>query len=274
MNGLTKANTILKNELTNKITDVLHSFAYDEVAGDVKTALCDCLMPVRYYTKGTFLLTVVIEGEKNLLADAEMAAIAINAMLGMEIEHPDIRLNHGKLNLDVKGEVSVLDDVEEDSDELDDLYALADILDGYDLASFVSVDLTAPTESDGLAFSGFAGDTKILSCERKGSNVTLVIDLLSAVQFKLGNKELKDPVPVALVASDMADNAYKVAFGLRQQGLKAEGYISGGSMYAAEEYCDLKGIPTLLWVTETKVIMKNIQSGETAETTLEKLLGK
>lgn len=274
MNGLTKANTILKNELTNKITDVLHSFAYDEVAGDVKTALADCLPPVRYYTKGTFLLTAVLDGESNLLADAEMAAMAINAMLGMEIEHPDIRLNHGKLNFDIKGELSALDAVEEDSDDLDDLYALADLLDGYDLASFVSVDLTAPVEGDSIAFSGYAGDTKLISYERKGKTATMVFDLLSAVTFKLGNKELKDPIPVVLVASDMADNAYKVVFGLRQQGLKAEGYVSGGSMYAAEEYCDLKGIPTLLWVTETKVIMKNIQSGETAETTLDKLLGK
>ncbi len=44
-------------------------------------------------------------------------------------------------------------------------------------------------------------------------------------------------------------------------------------MYEAEEYCNLKGIPTLVWAGDNKVVMKNIQSGETAETTLDRLLG-
>ena len=40
-----------------------------------------------------------------------------------------------------------------------------------------------------------------------------------------------------------------------------------------EEYCNLKGIPTMVWAGEEKVVMKNIRTSETAETTIEKLLG-
>ncbi|MBQ7039359.1 MAG: hypothetical protein IJN39_02220, partial [Clostridia bacterium] len=152
--------------------------------------------------------------------------------------------------------------------------AVSDLLDGYGLLKFISVDLSQKSDADGVCFVGVAGGKQLLKGGRRGASVVLEFNLGEITEHKLSGKEFKDPVSVVLVASDIPDTAYQVAFGLRRQGLRAEGYVSMGSMTDAEEYCALKGIPTLIFAGDEKVTMKNIETGETADTTLEKLLGK
>lgn len=272
MEYLTKANTALMRELEHKIIDVLKSFAYDEVVGEQPKKE---IYPDRFYNRENSHIKVVLEGETALTADAEIASVAINSMLACEIDEFDLKVGHAKISMDVKGEMSVLEELGEESEETDDTLAVLDLLDGYGLLKFTSVDLSLKHGGkDGVCFKCFASERELLSGGRNGSSVTLNFNLKEITEFKLGGKEFKDPVSVVLVASDIPDTAYQVAFGLRRQGLRAEGYVSGGSMTDAEEYCALKGIPTLIWAGDETVTMKNIETGESAETTLEKLLGK
>ena len=272
MKYLTKANTALMRELEQKIIDVLKSFAYDEVVGNQPEKE---IFPERYFERDKLSLTATIEGEIALCADAEIATVVINSMLASEIDEFDLKMGHASVNMDVKGEMSVLEELDEDSDETDDVLAVLDLLDGYGLLKFTSVDLSLKHENeDGVSFKCFAGEKELAHGGRKGSLFTVTFNLAEITEYKLSGKEFKDPVSVVLVASDIPDTAYQVAFGLRRQGLRAEGYISGGSMTDAEEYCALKGIPTLIWAGDETVTMKNIETGESAETTLEKLLGK
>lgn len=272
MKYLTKANTALMRELEQKIIDVLKSFAYDEVVGNQPEKE---IYPERFFEREKLALTATLEGEIALCADAEIAAVAINSMLAAEIEEFDLKIGHGNVKMDIKGEMSVLEELDEETEETDDVLAVLDLLDGYGLLKFTSVDLSMNHENkDGVSFKCFVGEKELLSGGRNGSSVTITFNLGEITEYKLGGKEFKDPVSVVLVASDIPDIAYQVAFGLRRQGLRAEGYISGGSMTDAEEYCALKGIPTLVFAGDETVTMKNIETGESAETTLEKLLGK
>lgn len=274
---LSKANTMLKRELESKITGVLESFTYDEIVSDSGAPQEDVLYPFRYYTKSDTCITACLLGEKNLAADAEIMAAAVNALLGAEIDDFVMKIGNSALQktYPVCGAPSLIDEMDEESDALFDVSAVCDLLSGYGIAEqYITVDLTEKEEkASGIFFRCTVGE-KVLCCGyRSGADVVLQMDMLSILDHKKGGKDLKEPVPVVLVASDMPDTAYQVAFGLRRQGLKTEGFISGGSMYEAEEYCNLKGIPTLVWAGDNKVVMKNIQSGETAETTLDRLLG-
>lgn len=263
MNYKTKADTALCKELTIKLCDVLESFTYEEIelVGEAKPN--EVLYPFRYYTKDKGTLTAVIEGEKGSLADVELMAVAINMLLALEIESFELKVGH-----------ALARDNGEESDAMDMIDAVCDMLDGYGLSDYIKPDATLKLGFDGLCFAGFVGDKKLMEGGRNGETVHLSINVDALSEYKKGNVELKDPVPVVLVASDFPELSYQVAFGLRRQGLKTEGYVSGGSMTEAEEYCLLKGIPTLIWATEQTVVMKNVQTGETAETTLEKLLNK
>ncbi len=263
MNYKSKANTALCKELTLKLCDVLESFTYEEIELDGETKPNDVLYPFRYYTKDKGTLIAVIEGEKGSLADVELMAVAINMLLAMEIEGFELKIGHSEVK-----------ENDEESEAMDMIDAVCDMLDGYGLSDYIKPDTTLKLDFNELCFAGFAGDKKLIEGGRKENSVYLVTNIDAIAEHKKGNVELKEPVPVVLVASDFPELSYQVAFGLRRQGLKTEGYVSGGSMTEAEEYCLLKGIPTLIWATDKTVVMKNIQSGETAETTLEKLLGK
>lgn len=271
MKCLSKANTALMRELEQKIIDVLKSFAYDEVVGEQAEKE---IYPDRFYTRDGLSLKAVLEGETSLMADAEVIAVAINSLLATEVEEPDIKLGHGKLDMNVSGEPSVLEELEEESDETDDVLAVSDLLDGYGLLKFISVDLSQKSDADGVCFTAVARDKELLKGGRYGEKVVVEFNLGELTEYRLSGKEFKDPVSVVLVASDLPETAYQVAFGLRRQGLRAEGCVSLGSMTDAEEYCAVKGIPTLIWAGDETVTMKNIETGETADTTLEKLLGK
>lgn len=270
---LTKANVGLIRELEGKVTDVLKSFAYEEILADGILEITEVLYPFRCYKKGKCEISALMLGENSYVADCEIMAIAINSMLACEMENFTLKLGHGKLSCNVSGSVSALENADLDCDEADDILSICDLLDGYGLADFLSVDLNQGKDFDGVYFTCFSGEKRIMTGGRKGTNLELNIDLKALSEIKTGNTELKDPVPVVLVASDFSETAYKVAFGMRRQGLKVEGYVSGGSMTDAEEYCNLKGIPTMVWAGEEKVVMKNIRTSETAETTIEKLLG-
>ncbi len=263
MNYKTKANTALCKELTLKLCDVLESFTYEEIELSDGMKPNDVLYPFRYYTKDKRTLTAVIEGEKGSLADVELMAVAINMLLAMEIEGFELKIGHREAKKN-----------DEESDAMDMIDAVCDMLDGYGLSDYIKPDATLELDFDELCFAGFVGDKKLIEGGRKENSVYLVVNVDAIAEYKKGNIELKEPVPVVLVASDFPELSYQVAFGLRRQGLKTEGYVSGGSMTEAEEYCLLKGIPTLIWATEQTVVMKNVQTGETAETTLEKLLNK
>ena len=271
---LTKANTALLRELEQKIIDVLSSFAYDEIISAKEIPLDEIICPYRFYERENFTLKAVFKGDATLCAEAEIIAVAINSLLGIEAEEIDVKIGHGKLDMSVSGEISVLENLDEENEYTEDVLAVCDLLDGYGLSKLISADLTKKEGCDGVCFVGYAGKTKLLSGGRCGTDIVLKIDLKAILDYKLNGTELKEKTPVVLVASDMAETAYEVAFGLRRQGLKTEGYVLGFNMYDAEEYCVLKGIPTLIFAGEEKVIMKNVQTGETAETTLEKLLGK
>lgn len=263
MNYKTKANTALCKELALKLCDVLESFTYEEIELTDGIKPVDVLYPFRYYTKDKGTLTAVIEGEKGSLADVELMAVAINMLLALEVEGFELKIGH-----------ALAKENDEESEAMDMVDSACDMLDGYGLSDYIKPDTTLKLNFDGLYFAGFEDEKKLVEGGRKGNSVYIVVSIDALAELKKGNVELKEPVPVVLVASDFPELSYHVAFGLRRQGLKTEGYVSNGSMYEAEEYCSLKGIPTLIWATEKTVIMKNIQSGETAETTLEKLLGK
>ncbi|MBR4029998.1 MAG: hypothetical protein IKJ06_01200 [Clostridia bacterium] len=263
MSYKTKADTALKNEMYSIISDVLNSFTYEEVellGGELPK---DELKPFRYFVRENGRLTAVLDGEKNNLADVELMAVAVNMMLALEIDGFELKVGHGKAS-----------SLDEESDALDMIDCVCDMLDGYGLSDYVKADATGNSKYEDLQFFCISKDKILLDGGRKDDKVELNIDMDLLTEFKKGNVELKDPVPVVLVASDFPELSYQVAFGLRRQGLKTEGYVSGGSMTEAEEYCLLKGISTLIWATEQTVVMKNVQTGETAETTLEKLLNK
>lgn len=263
MNYKTKADTALKNEMYSIVTDVLNSFTYEEVELLEGQQPIDELKPFRYFVRENGKLTAVIDGEKNNLADVEVMAAAINIMLALEVDGFELKVGHGKAN-----------SLDEENDYLDMVDAVCDMLDGYGLSDYVKPDAAGNSKYHDLYFCCVSKDKELLDGGRKDDKVELNIDMDLLKEFKKGNAELKDPVPVVLVASDFPELSYQVAFGLRRQGLKTEGYVSGGSMTEAEEYCLLKGIPTLIWATEQTVVMKNVQTGETAETTLEKLQNK
>ncbi|MBQ7039480.1 MAG: hypothetical protein IJN39_02825, partial [Clostridia bacterium] len=111
MKYLSKANTALMRELEQKIIDVLKSFAYDEVVGVQSEKE---IYPDRFYTRDGLTLTATLEGEASLVADAEIAAVAINSILACEVEEFDLKLGHGKVNMEVSGEMSVLEELSED----------------------------------------------------------------------------------------------------------------------------------------------------------------
>ena len=81
-------------------------------------------------------------------------------------------------------------------------------------------------------------------------------------------------LPVAVVGSLEPSKSYKVSFGLRAQGLKIEDFVSGVTYAEMLEYAEQKGIAIAIWADENIVTMKNVRTGETSETTLEKLLGE
>ena len=322
------------------------------------TKLKDELLPQRFFYVGNSFRAgeaygemlreftqagVELVGVSNPLADAEVIAVTINALLGAGLEDFMIEIGQVaffkglveqagisekkaeqiRILIDKKdtvaleqlvdscvkeesvkkiltslpmmfGFIDILDDIDTtrlnqtSRDALENIRTVYEILKGYGLGNYISIDLGMVSQINyysGIIFKGFARGTGFTVCgggrydtligefgkSLPATGVAIGINRLTNLLYakKASNKGL---VPIALVASDLPDLAYRVSFGLRAQGLRVESYVLGGTMAEAIDYCELKGITALIWVGDQKVTMTNILSGEVSETTLEKLL--
>ena len=157
------------------------------------------------------------------------------------------------------------------------------------LEKYISVDLSIadfPEYYTGMVFKGTVNKTEnfvVCSggrcdnlCKNYGRNIKMVAGFLETskiTELVYSDSDTDSKlIPLALVASDIPQLAYKVSFGLRAQGLKVEDFVSGASMIEAIEYGEEKGITIVIWVNEETAIMRNLKTGEMSETSLDKLL--
>jgi hypothetical protein len=255
----------LVHKIEKSIADVLESFGYNEVIyplcpsdeAFVKEVVVseteDEICPARVFScvkSGEKMFSAIV-GQATDKAKAEQVALLINTMLGLKTDKISVML--GK-------------EMENAKEHLVNM--------GYE--KFITSDSYAEdgfcgilTETEEVLFTGneisVNNNNSLYSFINLEPIINLLIDDCDPASKLL---------PVTLVASDDISLSYSVALGLRSQGLKIEEYTGTGSMTDAEEYATLKGITILLWVSGNTVFMKNLKSGETSETTVDKLLKK
>ncbi len=263
----------LYRKIEDTITKVVESYTFGEIMTDakdclvkecikaVKQDLTDEIFPVRLLNKcKKERLVAVIAGEESIRADAEILSLSINSLIAAGIKEFKITLSH-------KGK---------DDDKVEELF---EILESYGLSDFIDVDF----DYEGTALSNSfvfecKYDDKVILRGGKGfdgfafSYVSFMPVELTEIIFNSKIKELSD-LPVAVVASTSPADSYKIAFGLRAQGLNVREYLKTTSMVDAIEYTEALGSTIIIWVARDKIVMKNIKTGEMSETTAEKLLG-
>ena len=267
----------MKCKLYRKIEDtifkVVQSYTFGEILTDAKTCLvkecitavkedlCDEIFPVRLLNKSKKeRICAVILGEDSIRADAEILSLSVNSLLAAGIKEFKITLSHK----------------EKDDDKVEELF---EILESYGLSDFIDVDYDyeGTDLANSFVFECKYND-KIILRGGKGfdgipySYVSFMPVELTEIIFDSKIKELSD-LPVAVVASTSPADSYKVAFGLRAQGLNVREYLKTTSMVDATEYTEALGSTILIWVAEDKIVMKNMKTGEMSETTADKLLG-
>ena len=209
-------------------------------------------------------------------ADAEVEAfiLSIPTLFG------DLNI-YDEINMDILGV--------EAENALANIKRIYKLLCDYDLEKYISVDLSIadfPEYYSGMVFRGTVNKTEdfvVCSggrcdnlCKTFGRNIKMVAGFLETskiTELVYSDSDTDSKlIPLALVASDIPQLAYKVSFGLRAQGLKVEDFVSGASMIEAIEYGEEKGITIVIWVNEETAIMRNLKTGEMSETSLDKLL--
>lgn len=263
----------LYRKIEDTITNVIESYTFGEIMTDakdclvkecitaVKTELCDEIFPIRLYNKSKKEKIVACTiGEESIRADAELLSMTINTLLAVGIKEFKITLSHKDKN----------------DDAVEELFG---ILEGFGLSDFIDVNF----EYEGLPLANsFVYECRLnektIARGGKGfdkapfSFVTFIPEEITEIIFNSKIKELTD-LPVAVVASAAPADSYKIAFGLRAQGLNVREYLKTTSMVDAIEYTEALGSTIIIWVAEDKIVMKNIKTGEMSETTAEKLLG-
>lgn len=209
-------------------------------------------------------------------ADSEVEAfiLSIPTLFG------DLNI-YDEINMDILGT--------EAENALANIKRIYKLLCDYDLEKYISVDLSIadfPEYYTGMVFKGTVNKTEnfvVCSggrcdnlCKNYGRNIKMVAGFLETskiTELVYSDSDTDSKlIPLALVASDIPQLAYKVSFGLRAQGLKVEDFVSGASMIEAIEYGEEKGITIVIWVNEETAIMRNLKTGEMSETSLDKLL--
>lgn len=264
----------LYRKIEDTISKVIESYTFGEIITEgkecivkecltaIKTELCDEIFPVRLYNKRKKERIVACTvGEDGIRADAEILSLAVNSVLATGIKEFKITLSHKEQS----------DDAVEELFEILESFGLSDFIDvnfdyqGSDLTSTFAFECRY---EDKMILRGGKGyDGKI-----PYSYVSFMTEELTDIIFNSKIKELTD-LPVAVVASASPADSYKIAFGLRAQGLNVREYLKTTSMVDAIEYTEALGSTIVIWVAEDKIVMKNIKTGEMSETTAEKLLG-
>ena len=263
----------LYRKIEDTITKVIESYTFGEIMTDakdclvkecitaVKTELCDEIFPVRLYNKSKKERIVACTvGEDNIRADAEMLSLTVNALLAVGIKEFKIILSHKDKN----------DDAVEELFEILESFGISDFID-------VDFDLDGSTLANSYVYECKLQD-KVIARGGKGfdktpfSFVSFMPIEITDILFNSKISELSD-LPLAVVASTTPSESYKIAFGLRAQGLNVREYLKTTSMVDAIEYTEALGSTIIIWVAEDKIVMKNIKTGEMSETTAEKLLG-
>ncbi len=222
-------------------------------------------------------------------------SVALENLADIHIKNEEIKKIVVSLPL-AFGTISVLDEINYDvlnntaKEALDNLSAVYSILEEYGLGGYVSIDLGTVSHLEyytGIVFKGLARGTGFSVCgggrydklvgefgkSAPATGVAIGINRIVNLLYT-GEEPETAMLPVAVVGSLEPSKSYKVCFGLRAQGLKIEDFVSGGTYAEMLEYAEQKGIAIAIWADENVVTMKNVRTGETSETTLEKLLGE
>ena len=265
----------LYRKIEDTISKVIESYTFGEIITDakeclvkeclsaVKTELCDEIFPIRLYNKSKKeRISVCTVGEESVRADAELLSLAVNSVLATGIKEFKITLSHKEKN----------DDAVEELFEILESFGISDFIDvnfDYEGTPLSSTFVFECKFDNRVILRGGRGyDGKLPFC-----HVSFMPEEITDIVFNSKIKELTD-LPVAVVASTTPADSYKIAFGLRTQGLNVREYLKTTSMVDAIEYTEALGSTLVIWVAEDKIVMKNIKTGEMSETTTEKLLGK
>ena len=263
----------LYRKIEDTISKVIESYTFGEIVTEgkdclvkeclnaIKTELSDEIFPIRLYNKSKKeRIIACTAGEEGIRCDAEILSVAINSILATGIKEFKITLSHKEQN----------DDAVEELFEIIESYGLSDFVD-------VNFDYQGTDLANSFVFECVYEGKTILRGGRGFDKmhfafVSFMPEEITEIIFNSKIKELTD-LPVAVVASASPADSYKIAFGLRAQGLNVREYLKTTSMVDAIEYTEALGSTIVIWVAEDKIVMKNIKTGEMSETTADNLLG-
>lgn len=194
----------------------------------------------------------------------------------------------GDLSVVDKADVSGLNKVSKDA--LDNIRSIYKLLESFGFKDVISIDLGMLQSIDyytgsifkcythGVGFPVCAGGRYNNLVGKFGREMSAVgvafgINRILSALREIGYEQESEAIPVVFAKSGCDKEAYDFVNALRVNGFCCELYIGGYDKEKAEEYAKKIGSPYIFEVgNEDRLVVKNLNTGETAETTAEDFL--